>query len=103
MATGFGFDRDAVLQAAQQLTGVRSDLESARQQARPVTATGSNDVDQALNEFTKAAIQHQAGLTAAVGAAAARLHGVVTGHAELDSSLSGQLSTNQPSKGRSDE
>ncbi|MEU7588690.1 hypothetical protein AB0A95_20635 [Micromonospora sp. NPDC049230] len=93
MATGFGFDRDAVLQAVQQLTGVRSELESARQQAGQLSASGSRDVDLALRDFTQAAIQHQTTLVAAVAAVAGRLDDVVTGHAELDSALANERPT----------
>ncbi|MEU8327433.1 hypothetical protein [Micromonospora sp. NPDC048839] len=103
MATGFGFDRDAVLQAVQQLTGVRSGLESTRQQTGQQTTTGSRDVDLALHDLTKAAIQHETGLVAAVTAVADRLDGVVTGHAQLDSALGSRLSTNQQAKGKIDE
>ncbi|MCF0092891.1 hypothetical protein AB0B39_10445 [Micromonospora sp. NPDC049114] len=103
MATGFGFDRDAVVDAARQLTHVRSDLESTGQQTPRLAATGSRDVDVALTDFTTAATRHRAGLLAAVAAAAARLDGVVAGHAQLDSALGSQLPTNQPSKGKTHE
>ncbi|MFF0151640.1 hypothetical protein [Micromonospora sp. NPDC005203] len=103
MATGFGFDREAVLQAVQQLTAVRSGLEATRQQARQLSATGSRDVDLALHDFTNAAIQHQTGLVAAVTAAADRLDDVVNGHDQLDSALGSRLSTNQQAKGHINE
>ncbi|MFG3555934.1 hypothetical protein ACGGAQ_16290 [Micromonospora sp. NPDC047557] len=103
MATGFGFDRDAVLDAARQLTRVRSDLESTGQRSPRLTPTGSSDVDAALQDFTTAATRHQTALLAAVAAAAARLDGVVAGHARLDSALGSQLPTNQPSKGKTHE
>ncbi|MFG1836822.1 hypothetical protein ACGFH8_00150 [Micromonospora sp. NPDC049175] len=99
MATGFGFDRDAVLQAVRQLTDVRSELESARRQTGQLPKTGSHDVDQALYEFTKATVHHQTRLAAAVAAAADGLNDVVTGHAQLDSALANELSTNQQAKG----
>ncbi|MFG1914790.1 hypothetical protein [Micromonospora sp. NPDC048898] len=103
MATGFGFDRDAVLQAVRQLTDVRSGLESARQQTGQLPKTGSYDIDLALDEFTEAAIEHQTDLLAAVAAVADRLDGVVTGHAQLDSALANELPTNQHAKGKRDE
>ncbi|MGC4879181.1 hypothetical protein ACLQ26_23350 [Micromonospora sp. DT43] len=103
MATGFGFDRDAVVEAARQLTNVRSELESSGQQTSRLAPTGSNEVDVALQDFTTAATRHQTSLVAAVAAATARLDGVVAGHAQLDSSLGSQLPTNQPSKGKTHE
>ncbi|MCX5065610.1 hypothetical protein OOJ91_06910 [Micromonospora lupini] len=103
MATGFGFDRDRVVDAARQLTHVRSDLESAGQRTPRLAPTGSSEIDAALQQFSTAATRHQTGLLAAVTAAAARLDGVVAGHAQLDSSLGSQLPTNKPSKGKTHE
>ncbi|MFG1654493.1 hypothetical protein ACGFIE_31630 [Micromonospora sp. NPDC049275] len=103
MATGFGFNRDAVVSAARQLTDIRSDLEFVGQRAPRPTPTGSSDVDLALQEFTTSAIQHQRGLTAAVAGVADRLNRVVAGHAQVDDSLGRQLPTHQPSKGKNHE
>lgn len=103
MATGFGFNRNAVVSAARQLTDIRSDLEVVGQQTPRPSPTGSIDVDEALQEFTKSAIQHQHGLTAAVAAAVDRLNRVVADHAQVDNSLGRQLPTQQPLKGESHE
>ncbi|WP_410817061.1 hypothetical protein [Micromonospora sp. 050-3] len=103
MATGFGFDRDAVLAAAAALRSLTSELEASRRQTGSSSTTGSENVDQALHGFTEAAARHQGGLAASVGAAASLLDDVVVSHAQLDSSLGDQLASNQPSKGKSDE
>ncbi|MFI6237725.1 hypothetical protein ACIBD9_29535 [Micromonospora sp. NPDC050784] len=103
MATSFGFDRDAVLAAAAKLRSLTAEFDSSRRQTGPSSTTGSGDVDQALKGFTEAAMRHQSGLTIAVGAAADLLNDVVASHAQLDSSLSGQLASNQPPKGKIDE
>ncbi|MGV9213970.1 hypothetical protein ACTFTM_19110 [Micromonospora sp. RB23] len=103
MATGFGFDRNAVVDAARQLTQVRSELESTGQQIPRLAPTGSPDVDVALREFTTTATRHESGLMTAVAATATRLDGVVTGHAQLDNSLGSRLPTDQPAKEKTHE